>query len=243
VISVRAPPKLRRGVGLASEPARSGRRQRTGGRAGPAPITRTVADRRILFFGDSLVAGAGDPSGLGWVGRLVAASFAAGAPVTAYNLGVRGETSVQVGSRWRQETGPRLVPGADTRIVLSFGANDATSDGGKPRVEAERSCDALVSILDRARTIDLPALVVGPAAVEDAEHNQRIHSLSVAFASVCTERGAPFVSVIEPLLASTVWMDDVAAGDGAHPGAAGYDALARRVLDGGWLDWLRASPT
>ena len=37
---------------------------------------------------------------LGWVGRVVAASFAAGTPVTAYNLGVRGETSVQVASRW-----------------------------------------------------------------------------------------------------------------------------------------------
>jgi hypothetical protein len=47
-----------------------------------------MADRRILFFGDSLVAGVGDPSGDGWVGRVVAASCAAGLPVTAYNLGV-----------------------------------------------------------------------------------------------------------------------------------------------------------
>jgi acyl-CoA thioesterase-1 len=67
-----------------------------------------VVDRRVLFFGDSLVAGVSDPMGLGWVGRVVAASFAAGTPLTAYNLGVRAETSVQLASRWRQETGPRL---------------------------------------------------------------------------------------------------------------------------------------
>jgi lysophospholipase L1-like esterase len=49
----------------------------------------------------------------------------------------------------------------------------------------------------------------------------------------------PFVSVIESLLAQPVWIEQVAAGDGAHPGAEGYDALARLVLAGGWLDWLR----
>lgn len=50
----------------------------------------------------------------------------------------------------------------------------------------------------------------------------------------------PFVSVVERLLASPVWMEQIADGDGAHPGAEGYDALADLVLAGGWLDWLRA---
>src|SRR4029077_13817605 len=45
------------------------------------------AERRVLFFGASLVAGVGDPAGLGWVGRVVAASFALDVPLTAYNLG------------------------------------------------------------------------------------------------------------------------------------------------------------
>lgn len=184
--------------------------------------------------------GVGDPSGRGWVGRVVAASFAAGVPVTAYNLGVRGETSVQVVSRWRGETSARLLPGADTRIVMSFGANDTTIEDGQRRVQDDRSCGALADILDRAETIGLPVLVVGPAPVEDAEQNERIDSLSISFA-VCAERSTPFVSVIESLLASSDWMDQVAAGDGAHPGAAGYDALADQVLNGGWLEWLCTS--
>ena len=59
------------------------------------------------------------------------------------------------------------------------------------------------------------------------------------FEGICAERGVPFVSVIESLLASSVWMEQVAVRDGAHPGAEGNDALADLVLAGGWLDWLR----
>jgi hypothetical protein len=44
-----------------------------------------MANRRVIFFGDSHVAGVGDPSGLGRGARVVAASFASGTPLTAYN--------------------------------------------------------------------------------------------------------------------------------------------------------------
>jgi acyl-CoA thioesterase-1 len=198
-----------------------------------------VTDRRLLFFGDSLVAGVGDPTGAGWVGRVVAASFASGLGLTAYNLGVRGETSEQVALRWRAEALPRLLAGADCRIVLSFGANDTSIQHDRVRVDADRSLGALATILDEAAMIGLPTLVVGPAPVDDPEQNRRIHGLSVSFAEVCAERGVPFMSVVEALLASPVWMEQVAVGDGAHPGAEGYDALADLVLAGGWLDWLR----
>jgi hypothetical protein len=102
-----------------------------------APMNGQPSDLRALFFGDSLVAGVRDPGGKGWVARVVAASFAEGLPLTAYNLGVRGETSQQVAARWRAESLPRLLPSTDARIVLSFGANDTTVEGGGLRVETE----------------------------------------------------------------------------------------------------------
>jgi acyl-CoA thioesterase-1 len=141
--------------------------------------------------------------------------------------------------RWRAEALPRLLAGADCRIVLSFGANDTSIQHDRVRVDADRSLGALATILDEAAMIGLPTLVVGPAPVDDPEQNRRIHGLSVSFAEVCAERGVPFMSVVEALLASPVWMEQVAVGDGAHPGAEGYDALADLVLAGGWLDWLR----
>jgi acyl-CoA thioesterase I len=161
--------------------------------------------------------------------------------MTAYNLGVRGETSVQVASRWRQETWPRISPAADTRIALSLGTNDPTIEGGQERVDPDTCRGGLETILDRAAMIGLPIIVVGPAPVDDDKQNRRIQALSVAFGEICTERAVPFVSVIEPLLANPAWTNQVAASDGAHPGAEGYRALARRVLEGGWLDWLRTA--
>jgi len=153
----------------------------------------------------------------GWGGRVVAASFAEGLALTAYNLGVRGETSQQVAARWRAESLPRLLPSTDARIVLSFGANDTTVEGGRLRVETEQSCSALSAILEGVEAVGARALMIGPAPVDDPEQNERIRTLSAAFADVCHRAGVSFVSVVEPLLALQVWMAEVAADDGAHP--------------------------
>jgi acyl-CoA thioesterase-1 len=198
-----------------------------------------VPDQRVLFLGDSLVAGFGDPSGLGWTGRVVAASFAAALPVSAYNLGVRRQTSRQIGSRWREEALPRLAPRADCRMVLSFGANDTTKEHGSMRVNFPSSLGTLAAILDDAASMGLRTLVIGPAPVQDREQSERIQRLSTAFGKLCRAQAIPFVDVIEPLLSSPVWMAQVTAGDGAHPAAEGYGVLADLILAGGWLDWLR----
>ena len=83
--------------------------------------------------------------------------------------------------------------------------------------------------------------MVGPAPVDDPEQNERIRSLSAAFADVCRGAGAAFVSVVESLLASQVWMHEVTAGDGAHPATDGYEILAGCVVGAGWVDWLRGA--
>jgi acyl-CoA thioesterase I len=200
-----------------------------------------MTDRRVLFFGDSLVAGVGDPTGRGWVGRIVAASFGSGLPMTAYNLGVRGDTSLQVAARWRAEAQPRLLAGIDTRIAMSFGANDTTIEDGRPRTDPAESCAALGDILAGAATLGLSPLVIGPAPVHDPEQNRRIEALSRMFSRVCSDASVCFVSVFETLLADPTWMRQVGQGDGAHPSAEGYDALASIVLAEGWTDWLGAT--
>jgi lysophospholipase L1-like esterase len=192
-------------------------------------------DRRVLFFGDSMVAGTGDPTGLGWVGRVVAAAFDGGVPLTAYLLGVRGQTSVQIAARWRSEAAPRLDPDCDCRVVFAFGTNDS----GTAALTPERSVRTLETVLDEAAELGLLAFVVGPAPVGEEARDDTIAALSAAFASVAASRGVPFVSVIEELRASPVWTQEAAAGDGAHPAAGGYELLAQLVLAGGFIDWLR----
>lgn len=203
----------------------------------PSPKAE-AAPRRVLYFGDSLLAGVGDPAAGGWVARISAACFGAGQPLSPYNLGIRRETSVQVASRWRAEATPRVAPGADCRMVLSFGANDTTMEDGAVRVGPERSCDALARILEESGTLGLPVLLVGPAPVDDPEQNARLAALTESFAEVCGRYDVPFIAVLEPLLQSAIWMSEVARGDGAHPAAGGYEAIAQLLIDRGLVSWL-----
>ena len=61
----------------------------------------------MVFIGASMTAGYGDPKGLGWVGRVVARTQHPDLDLTAYNLGVRGNTSGDVVARWGAECHPR----------------------------------------------------------------------------------------------------------------------------------------
>jgi lysophospholipase L1-like esterase len=200
-----------------------------------------VIDRRVLFFGDSLVAGVGDPEGRGWVGRVVAASFEAEVPLSAYNLGVRRQTSVEIAARWQAEAAPRLSAEADCSVVFSCGANDTTIEDRRLRVKPESSLDSLGAALDQAARLNLRALVVGPAPVEDKQQTDRISALSDGFAELCDGRDTAFVDVVSELRDSDVWQAQIKTGDGAHPGAQGYELLAGIVLRSGWIEWCCSS--
>jgi len=188
--------------------------------------------RRALFFGDSFVAGVGDPTALGWVGRLVAASFARGVGLTAYNLGVRLDTSLDVRDRWLPEVERRLLAGPRSRLVFSFGANDTTTAGDGTRVSREQSTRALDAILRGAADHALTAFVVGPPPAGDDEQHARIRALSRDLAATCDTHHVPFIEVADRLGPGSAWMRQARGGDGAHPAAEG---LAGRVTCTGWL--------
>ena len=76
-------------------------------------------DVGIVFVGASLVAGVGDPKGQGWVSRVVGRTHSADLEVTAYNLGVRGDTTADVLARWKSECAPRWAGRAEKRLVIS----------------------------------------------------------------------------------------------------------------------------
>jgi acyl-CoA thioesterase-1 len=204
-------------------------------------LSAVPPDRRILFFGDSFTAGAGDPTGRSWVGHVVAVSYEAGLPITAYNAGVRHDTSVDVAARLEAETAARTrTLTASYGIVLCFGSNDMTVVDNRLRVAPGQSIRALNGLLDVADAAGRPVFLVGPPPVGDPEQDERIRELSSQLAHVATHRRVPFVETARPLAAHDGWRSDIAANDGTHPRAAGYAALAELVLAGPWLDWLRA---
>ena len=192
----------------------------------------------VAFVGDSFVAGVGDPDGPGWTGRLIASSRRPGLDLTGYPLGIRRQTSVDVAVRWEAEVRARVADAGVTAMVLSFGVNDAV-DGvdGQRRVPADVTVSTLGAILARADVAGLQTLVVGPPPVADTRVVARIVELDALLRAAAGTVGAPYVSVVHDLLADAAWTDEVRAGDGAHPGSAGYAALAA-VVRPRWDTWL-----
>lgn len=203
-----------------------------------------ATDRRILFFGDSFVAGVGDPSGLGWVGRLGAASHAAGLPITAYNLGVRGDTSADVAVRFEAETQARTRnANASYGVVLNVGANDMTEVDNRLRVAPGVAVRTLGRLIDLAEEDGHGIFVVGPPPVGERDQDERIRELSRQFAHVATHRAVPFVEIARMLSGHDGWRREAAANDRSHPGADGYAALTEIVLAAGWTAWLEGLKT
>jgi lysophospholipase L1-like esterase len=195
-----------------------------------------AVDRRICFIGDSYVAGVGDPSMLGWVGRVAAAAAAEGLSSTSYNLGVRGQTGPQIAERVTLEVPPRLGPADDPRLVVSFGANDTVEVDRRRRATLAESVAAVEHIHS---SVDVPLFVVGPPAVGDVAQNRRLDELDTALRMTAGRLGVPYVALHEVTNASPLWHHEIAGQDGYHPGAAGYELIADTTAPD-ILRWLRS---
>ncbi len=197
-----------------------------------------MATLRIAFVGDSFVNGTGDPDALGWVGRAAASAWRRGHDVTVYNLGIRRDTSTDIAARWRTETARRLPPPPTAALVFSFGANDSVIEDGTSRVPLQTTLDNARTILAAAHAI-APTLMLGPLPIDDAAVNANIAELDTALAPLCDQLTIPYLQVFAPMHASGIWRTEARAGDGAHPAAAGYTALANLVDQWpAWRSWL-----
>ena len=184
-------------------------------------------DIRVCFIGDSLVNGTGDEAALGWAGRLCAMASASDIFVTYYNLGIRRNTSKDILLRWESECGLRLPGFCDGRIVFSCGVNDTSIENGKMRVDSVESCANVRAILRGARRYKV--LMVGPPPVIDDEQNERIESLSLAFARETKALGVPYIDLFSALCTDDAYKREVERNDGAHPRSEGYSKMARII--------------
>ncbi|WP_304189613.1 GDSL-type esterase/lipase family protein [Phenylobacterium aquaticum] len=191
---------------------------------------------RLIAFGDSMVAGAGDPDHLGWVGRALAGRR----EVTLYNLGVRRETSSDIAARWRAEAVARMTADEPMRMVFSFGINDANLEAGAPRVTAVQTLKNAQGLLSAAQAL-CPVLMVGPPPVADAGVCARVEALGEALMALCGRLKVPFIDVFRPLAANGLWQAEALAWDGAHPGARGYQQMADLVC--AHPAWVRFTTT
>jgi lysophospholipase L1-like esterase len=84
--------------------------------------------------------------------------------------------------------------------------------------------------------------MVGPPPSGDAGRDERVGALDEEYARVCAAEDVPYVSVFTALKERPAWQQGVAAGDGAHPAAAGYEHLSDLVFEP-WWHWLETKPS
>ncbi|NKV11316.1 hypothetical protein GS909_09880, partial [Rhodococcus hoagii] len=141
--------------------------------------------------------GVGDSEFLGWAGRLAAGSPATA--LTAYNLGVRRQTSSDVRGRGRDECAQRLPAGVDRRVVFSFGVNDTTVEGGAPRVDPHVSVENLAAMLAECAASGWRRRWCGTAA-DRRRRSECAHGRArPAVAAVCRSAGVEYVPVLDAL--------------------------------------------
>jgi acyl-CoA thioesterase-1 len=205
----------------------------------PSPDSQVVPegprDLALVFLGASLVAGVGDPKGQGWVTRVVGRTQHPDLELTAYNLGVRGDTSADLLHRWATEVPRRWVGRTERRVVISVGTSDVLEG-----ISLARHRLNLANLLDDATRSGVGTFVVGPPPADDPELDARLEVLVEAQADVCARRGVPFVDCFAPLLGHDQWRTDLATSRVRHhPGQAGYGLIAWLVLHNGWAQWLQ----
>jgi acyl-CoA thioesterase-1 len=203
---------------------------------------------RICFIGDAFTASAGDETALGWVGRLAAREWAGGHDVTAYNLGIRGNSTRMIQARWRREVEARMPATANGRLVFMFGGNDAKEEvGGSidvPLAESSANARAIlaeavawlptiwIGLLPMNESRPYPKLLAGP---QFRFSNARQVEYNANYAKVAAELGVPFLDLHTKLLDDPEWPRLTQAGDGSNPAAEGYAYIARMIGD--WQAW------
>jgi lysophospholipase L1-like esterase len=187
---------------------------------------------RICFFGESYVAGVGDPTTQGWVGRLCADAMSQGHDITLYNCGIRGATSTLVRETWLAEAAARFKPTEKFAVVFSYGTNDCWREGGTAQVLLETQMNNTFAILDEASK-RWPTLFVGPPGLPAyADHTLREddHAARCDLTkALCAELNVPYFDTLAVYDSFKQWHAEAEKGDGAHPGAGGYAEMAAAI--------------
>lgn len=202
---------------------------------------------RIFCFGDSITLGCNDSQGLGWPGRLCRGLEHNDYPVAAYNLGVNGDTSLDIEARWQAEADARSrnSPGL---LLFAFGFNDAAkTDGNDFQVDLATSVATAHKLLTRAQTVS-EVLWIGPTPLDESVNpmlteyacwdmrNADIARYDAAYAALAADIGVDYLQLFPDFLANPRYQAALLAGDKVHPGDDGYALISEHIA--AWDKWL-----
>lgn len=200
---------------------------------------------KLVVLGDSLVYGYGDHEGGGWVERLRRRWMLPGSTGhVIYNLGVRGDRTLQVAQRLESEFRYRgelrnRVPDA---IILSVGVNDCARvqfPQGRHFTPMEEFQGIIHNLLEQSQQL-CPVFFVGMVPVDEGKmpfQNCLYYNLSDQFRYkemtrlACLQRNIPYLDLFEIWMSrGESWWKSRLTSDGLHPNVAGYQSLFQEIL-------------
>lgn len=186
----------------------------------PPAIPIVGPERRILAYGDSLLAGYGLDETESYPAKLEAALRARGVNARIVNAGVSGETSAQglqrlAGTLDAQPIKPDL-------IIVSLGGNDMLQ--GRPPAETRANLEAILKLL-RARKVRV--LLLGMLAAPSLSPDYA-RDFNPIYPSLAHRYGADLVPFfLQPLKGKP----DLVQPDHVHPTALGVEEMVAATVD------------
>lgn len=199
---------------------------------------------RIIALGDSLIYGYGDPEGGGWVEQLRRRWMSVESPGhVLYNLGIRGNRTVQVLERLEHEFRDRgeLRNRVPDLIILSVGVNDSArvqSPGGRNYTDFQQFQTQVNTLLATAQQL-CAVLFIGMTPVDESKmpfhgclyynhENQAQYKEITRLA--CLERQIPYLDLFQIWLnRGNPWWRSRLSSDGIHPNTLGYQSILQDV--------------
>ena len=187
---------------------------------------------RVVILGDELLTGAGDPKGLGWLGR-VQARLPKGEEVAFFPLAMVEENTGELLERWKSEALKRFSPDSENYLVVALSSRDIEAG-----TTISRSRLNLASLLDDAQREGVKTFVIGPTPKGNQEYDAEVEHLNAGFYDVVKRRQIRYVDCYNPLKEHEGWLSEVTSHPRTLPGQVGYGLIAWLVLNRGWFEWL-----
>lgn len=193
----------------------------------------------ILVFGDSIVWGAADSEGGGWVTRLFI-ELGRDFKIDVYNLGVSGDKTPNILKRFESETKARIEEGEEAILIFAVGINDSYFVQSKNALmtSLEEFKANIQKLIERAQKISQKIIFVGLTPVEESKttpipwntdksyKNESVKKYNEIVKFICKEKNVHFIEIFDQWIGSDY---KSLLEDGLHPNSEGHKKIFEMV--------------
>lgn len=193
----------------------------------------------VYCFGDSITRGENDPLHGGWVDRLKRLFIARGLregdeEVCVFNLGIGGETTRSLKSRFLPEFEARAADKGRAVVVLAYGANDAAQADGVFLVAPGPFLDNLKECIRAARKKKAVVLLLNVTPVASAAEDRAspggkvrrgafIRRYNAGLKKLAGKEKVKLIDVYQGFVERG--LGTLFSADGIHPNAEGHELI------------------